>query len=99
MPELALVEHPDHCTLSVRVSPGSKRFSLAVRDDGVLLVRVPAKAVDGAANASLIKELAKALGMRRRQLRLVHGERSRDKILAVEAARDELIEALRRRIE
>ncbi|MAG03849.1 MAG: hypothetical protein CL406_04470 [Acidimicrobiaceae bacterium] len=49
--------------------------------DGVLLVAVDAPAMDGKANLAVIKALADALGVPRRSLTIVGGERSRNKVL------------------
>lgn len=49
-----------------------------------LKVRIAAPAVDGRANDALERYLAEALGVPRRAVRVVKGERSRDKVIAVE---------------
>ena len=63
-----------------------------------LVVRVSARAVDGAATEAALAAVAKALGVRRRDVRLVTGATSRDKVVEVEAGderhRGELVEAL-----
>ena len=96
---MKVLDQGDHCTIELRVTPGSKRFQIGLRGDGVVLVKVPAKAVDGAANKALVKGFARAVGLKRRQVRLLRGERSKDKVLAAECTRDELIAALARQIE
>ena len=52
--------------------------------DGVLKVRVMAPAVEGAANASLIRILAEELGVARRDVRIVAGASSRRKLVVVD---------------
>lgn len=70
---------------AVRVTPRAKRPGLAgVRDDGVLLVRVGAPPEDGRANAELCAVVAKALGLRARQVTVVVGHTSRDKVVEIE---------------
>lgn len=70
---------------AVRVTPRAKRPGLAgIRDDGVLLVRVGAPPEDGRANAELCAVLAKTLGLRARQVSVVVGHTSRDKVVAIE---------------
>ena len=49
----------------------------------MLHVWVTAPAVEGAANQALIDAVARALGVRRSEVRLVSGERSRDKVFEV----------------
>ena len=48
-----------------------------------LVVAVQAPAVDGKANAAVIKELAAALELRVRDFTIVHGELGRDKRLLI----------------
>lgn len=78
--------------VAVRVSPGSRRESIAVRvgDDGrpLLLVRVAARAVDGAANSAVVQAVARALGLHRRQVCVAVGRRSRSKLLDIDADAD-----------
>lgn len=52
--------------------------------DGALKVRVTAAPVDGAANASLIRLLADAVGVPRRSVRLVTGAANRRKLIEIE---------------
>jgi uncharacterized protein (TIGR00251 family) len=51
---------------------------------GRLKVRIAAPAVDGRANDALERYLAETLGVPRSAVRVVKGERSRDKIVAVD---------------
>jgi uncharacterized protein (TIGR00251 family) len=65
--------------LEVRVTPRAGRSAIAGVRDGVLLVRLAAAPVDGAANAELIETIARALGVPKRDVTIVSGERSRQK--------------------
>lgn len=79
---------------AVRVTPRAKRPGVAgVRDDGVLLVRVGAPPEDGRANAELCAVLAKALGLRARQVAVVVGHTSRDKVVEIDGLTAAQIEA------
>jgi uncharacterized protein len=69
--------------IDVRVIPRAATSGLAGTRDGALLVRLNAPPVDGAANAELIEVLARALGVPRRAVTLVAGERSRQKRVRV----------------
>jgi uncharacterized protein (TIGR00251 family) len=82
--------------LAVRVQPRAGRSRVAGRHGEALKVQVAAPPVDGAANAAVIELLAAWLGVPRRDVRLVHGERGRDKVVAIAAADPA---ALGRRIE
>lgn len=70
--------------LPVWVSPGAKRDALLGWEDDVLRLRLRAAAVEGKANAALIKFLASALGVRQGDLTIERGGRSRRKLVAVE---------------
>ena len=63
----------------MRVVPRAGRSGVAGTRDGALLVRLAAAPVDGAANAELIAILARALGLPKRRIEIVSGERSRSK--------------------
>jgi uncharacterized protein len=69
--------------IDVRVIPRAGRSGLAGTRDGALLVRLNAPPVDGAANAELIEVLANTLGVPKRAVTLVAGDRSRRKRVRV----------------
>ena len=52
--------------------------------DGVLKARVTAPAVEGAANNALVRLLSDELGVARRDVRIVAGAGSREKLVVVE---------------
>jgi uncharacterized protein YggU (UPF0235/DUF167 family) len=61
--------------------------------DGVLRAKVGAPAVEGAANLALIRLLADELGIARRDVRIVAGAASRQKLIVVEGVPAETIVA------
>jgi uncharacterized protein (TIGR00251 family) len=70
--------------LRVRVQPRAARTEIVGwRADGTLSVRVSAPPVEGAANTAVGVLLAGALGVRPSAVRVVHGERGRDKTIRV----------------
>ena len=69
--------------IDVRVIPRAGRSGFAGLRDGALLVRLAAAPVDGAANDELIKLVARALGVPKRDVTIVSGERSRSKRIRV----------------
>ena len=73
--------------VAVRVRPGASRTRVGGRygdaADGPLVVAVSARAVDGAATRAVLEAVAAALGVRPRQVSLVHGVTSRDKLLEI----------------
>ena len=63
----------------VRVIPRAARTLLTDWRGGRLLVRLTAAPVEGAANEALIRVLAKELKVPRRAVRVVTGQRAREK--------------------
>lgn len=65
-----------------------------------LVVAVSSRAVDGAANEAVLAAVARAFGLRPRQVALVSGHRSRTKVVELdidpEVGRDRLAMLLRR---
>jgi uncharacterized protein (TIGR00251 family) len=66
---------------AIRVKPGAKRDAVGGEFNGALVVAVRAPAVDGKANAAVRTVLARALGVRARDVLVVQGERGRDKLV------------------
>lgn len=86
--------------VTIRVTPGAGRTAVGGDHDGALVVRVAARAVDGAATEAALRAVADALGLRPRQVSLVRGATSRTKIVAVDADPDAVarqVEVLRGR--
>jgi uncharacterized protein YggU (UPF0235/DUF167 family) len=73
---------------AIRVKPGVSRESVGGRwaASDTLVVGVRARAVEGQANAAVCAALATAFGVRRNQVRIVTGERGRDKLVELEPA-------------
>jgi hypothetical protein len=75
----------DSFLLEIRVRPNSSRNKVggSAGDPPRLVVAVQAPAVDGKANAAVIKELANAFNLRARDFTIVYGELGRDKRMLV----------------
>ncbi len=69
--------------LSVKVKPKSSPEGIAGVHDGHLVIRLSAPAVDGRANYALVSYLAKLLRIKRTDVLLVTGEKSRSKLLVL----------------
>lgn len=86
--------------IAVRVSPGARTDAVGGRWDGprgpALVVRVRARAVEGAANAAVIAVVAAAFGVKPGAVALVTGALGRDKIVAIEG--DDAALAMRRTV-
>ncbi|HWS15126.1 MAG TPA: DUF167 domain-containing protein [Candidatus Methylomirabilis sp.] len=82
-------------TLSVRVVPRSAKEGVAGFEGGVVRIRLNAPPVEGQANESLVRFLAKTLGVPKSRITLVAGEKGRSKIVRVDGVtRAELMAAL-----
>lgn len=69
--------------ISVRVVPNASRNEVIEEESGALKVRVTAKATEGKANKAVIEVLADYFGVRKGQVRILRGEKSRDKTIGV----------------
>ena len=69
--------------VDVRVQPRASRDRIAGFRDGTLRVYVGAPPERGKANASVLRLLAKTLGIARQRVQLVRGETSRTKRLRI----------------
>jgi uncharacterized protein len=92
---VATVRDPLTTRLTVRLTPRSGRDEVSDYRDDVLLVRVTAPPVEGAANEALVALLAKALGLPRANVVIAHGHGSRTKVVDVLGLdRDEVLARL-----
>ena len=81
--------------VAVHVHPGSRRPQVGGSHGDALVVRVSAPAVDGRANQAVLDALAEAFAVAPRQVRLIRGERSRDKLVEIDGADPATLEQLR----
>ena len=70
--------------IAIRVRPGSARTRVGGTYGESLVVKVAARAVEGKATEAALAAVAAALGVRRRDVRLISGATSRDKVVEVE---------------
>jgi uncharacterized protein (TIGR00251 family) len=74
--------------LRVRVTPRASKSEVTGYRDGTLRVRLTAPPVEGKANRELLKLLADWLGVRKGDLGIVSGEKTRDKAIEIEGLSD-----------
>jgi len=77
--------------VAIRVKPGSSRTAVGGRYGDALLVAVTARAVDGQATEAALRALAEAFDVRRRQVSLVTGAASRDKVVDIDGPASDLL--------
>jgi uncharacterized protein (TIGR00251 family) len=80
--------------LNIKAVPGASKTALGEVRDGRLKVRIAAAPEDGKANEELRSFLAKTLGLPKKDIVLVSGEKSRLKTLRLPFSAKEKIEEL-----
>lgn len=68
----------------IRVQTRASRTEIVGKHGGALKVRLAAPAVEGAANAELVRYIAGLLRVARSRLRVVTGETGRTKVIEIE---------------
>ena len=64
------------------------------KKDGVYKIKLTAPAIEGKANKALVKLLAKKLGLPKRALRIISGERSKMKSIQIDRLTPERVKKL-----
>ncbi|CAK7355080.1 unnamed protein product [Dovyalis caffra] len=75
---------PSSVAIAVHAKPGSKSASITDVSDEAVGVQIDAPAKDGEANAALLDYISSVLGVKRRQVSIGSGSKSRDKVVIVE---------------
>jgi hypothetical protein len=85
----------ERVSISIRVQPRARRDEIASIREGVVVVRVTAPPLEGRANDAVARVLAERLGVRAAAVKIVRGERARDKVVVIEGlSRAEVEQAL-----
>lgn len=82
----AEADHPEEGAkaLAIWIQPRASRDAVVGEREGMVAIRLQAPPVDGAANAALLRFLARGLGCPTTSVHLLRGERSRCKWVVVE---------------
>ena len=76
---------PETLTLQLHVQPGAKKTVAAGKHGASIKIRLAAPPVEGKANAALLRFLAEAFAVPPRQVTLLRGEKSREKVVRIES--------------
>ena len=87
-------QSPRTVRIAVKAVPGAKRDQIVGRLGDRLKIRVAAPPEDGKANQAVRALLADALGVRARDVRLVSGHSSAEKIVEVSGADEAAVKRL-----
>ncbi len=94
MEQLKLGVQGECLIVEVHVVPRAARSAVLGVHDGRLKLSLRAPPVDGEANQALIAFFAEALGVPRRHVALIRGEKSRQKTLAITGVSADQVRAL-----
>ena len=72
--------------IKVRVIPNAKKNDVSEETGGKLKVRVRAQAVDGKANKAMIEVLAEFFKVKKGDIRIIRGEKSREKVIELNSS-------------
>lgn len=84
----------DAVVVEVRVIPRASADRIQGEHAGALKVALTAPPVEGAANEALVALIAKALGVPRRDVEIVRGQRSRTKAVRIHGVSEDAVRAL-----
>ncbi len=68
-------------TFNIRVIPRARKNEVTIDADGTVRVHTTAAPSDGAANAAVIKMLAKHFDVPKSSIEIIRGQTSRDKVI------------------
>jgi uncharacterized protein (TIGR00251 family) len=78
-----LKPHPQGLTIQVRIVPNSSGNAVTMEKEDRLVIRLTAPPVEGKANKSLLRFLAKRLRVAPSSITILRGHTSRDKVLLI----------------
>ncbi len=76
--------------MSVHIQPGASKSEIAGLHGDAIKIRIRARPVEGAANEALTEFIATSLGVPRKTVKIVRGEKSREKTIWVAVQADEV---------
>ncbi|EPS58922.1 hypothetical protein M569_15890, partial [Genlisea aurea] len=76
--------NPSTVAISVHAKPGSRLAAITDMNDEALELQIDAPAKDGEANAALVEFISSVVGVKRRQVSIASGSKSREKIVVIE---------------
>lgn len=94
MDALSVRETKDGVVFQIKVTPRSSRCEIAGVQDGVLKLKITAPPVEGKANEECIRCLSEIVGVKRNQITIISGHKSRIKTIVVKDVASRTIEGL-----
>lgn len=90
---MKLVEKDGTVRFEVHAKPRAKKSKVVGERGDAVEIALAAPPVDGAANEELVRFVGKVLGLAKRDVRLVRGDTSREKLVAVTGLSVDEVEA------
>ena len=78
-------------TLKIRLTPRGSRNEILGWEGDTLRVKITAPPVEGAANKACVEFIADGLGIKRGQVSIISGDKSRDKVLKITGMSEEAV--------
>ena len=79
--------------LKLHVTPRGSRNEITGWRENALCIKITAPPVEGAANAAIVKFMADALKLKKSQVELVAGDKSREKIVRISGLSEDEIKS------
>jgi len=89
---ILLRESKKGLSFDIQVIPHASRMELVGVQDGILKIKVTAPPVEGAANDACIKLLAGELGLKKSQMEISSGAKSRKKTIMIKDISREMLQ-------
>ena len=81
---MSITAVPGGVRIEIHVQPGASRSEVAGLHGARIKVRIKSPPIEGRANAAVIAWMAEQLGVPRRAVHLIRGDKSREKMIEVE---------------
>lgn len=72
-----------HFECDVYAKPGSKKESLVVSNDGLLVVKTSSRPVESEANKAIVEAVADAFGLSKSKVEIIRGDKSKNKRIKI----------------
>ncbi len=84
----------DKILINVYVNPNAKKDEISGLYNNALKIKISSPAIDGKANKNLINFLAKFFEISKNKVSIEKGEKSKNKVVAINMVNDEIIKKL-----
>ena len=92
---LNIQESDEGLRIEVKVQPRSSRNQISGEQEGALKVKLTAPPVEGEANQALVNFLARSLKLPRKNIILIRGETTRNKLIEIRGiSKEQLLQTL-----